>query len=233
MSARVSAEAFVAALARLAEAGLDLQGRLADADWDALVPEAQRTAQLLPGARGALVLGGGRAFLARHSAAGPEQDAIDGATEALLEREARALGGVAVFAHRPVAGAFADFVALGRAAGLGWPSRLGLLLHPERGPWIHLRGALLLPFEVGQGDGRLAGDGPCPACPAPCSMACPGAAPGPAGFDVARCGATRRTEPGCEHRCDARHACPLGTAHAYGDAEEARLMALSLPAITP
>ena len=149
-----------------------------------------------------------------------------------MRREARALGAVAVFAHRPVAGAFADFVALGRAAGLGWPSRLGLLLHPERGPWIHLRGALLLPFDAGEGDGPLAGSGPCPACPAPCSTACPAAAPRSAGFDVARCGATRRTEPGCAHRCDARRACPVGEAHAYGEAEEARLMALSLPAMT-
>jgi epoxyqueuosine reductase QueG len=123
-------------------------------------------------------------------------------------------------------GAYPDLVAAARGAGLGWPSRLGLLLHPERGPWWSLRAALLTdaPLAVGA---PLASPPPCAACEAPCTRVCPGAAPGPGGFDVGRCGAVRARDPRCAERCDARRACPVGAAHRYAAGDEAAGMRAS------
>ncbi len=216
--------------------GLNLLGCLGRARYDALVPRAWQAAQVLPAARSVLVVAsGGRALFEAFRAA-PEsrlaRDPLDAYTRRVVEAAAERLARPtrALFAFERRGGAFADFVALGRAAGLGSPSRLGLLLHPVYGPWLSIRALLLTARELPETPER-AGFDPCRGCPAPCADACPGRAVGPARFDANACAATRRREPGCRARCAARRACVVGPEHAYAPAAEAHHM-LALDALT-
>ena len=111
---------------------------------------------------------------------------------------------------------FVDFRPLALAAGLGWHSKLGLLMHPEHGPWMGLRVAIFT-TEVLEVTGALEGEGPCAGCPAPCSAACPVDAPG-IPFDIKACGRFHHTSDDCKHTCHARSACPEGAAHRYPEA---------------
>jgi epoxyqueuosine reductase QueG len=120
-------------------------------------------------------------------------------------------------------GAWADFVALGREAGLGTSSRLGLLLHPVHGPWMSIRAVLLTALECPSGTPSIGFD-PCLGCAAPCAEACPGGAVGPEGISARVCDATQRTEPACALRCAARRACVVGPQHAYAVEAEAHHM---------
>jgi hypothetical protein len=227
----------VAAL--LDAAGLDLRGALSRADYDARVPAAWRSDRLLPGARGALVVGsGGRALWRAAEASGAlaaGDDPLDAHSERALAACVAALReagepALALFAHERRGDAYADFVALAQAAGLGAPSRLGLLVHPVYGPWLSLRAVLLSGLDWPAG-GPLPGFDPCRGCPAPCASTCHGAAVAAVGFDVSRCASARRSDPRCALRCDARHACVLGQAHAYAAEAEAHHMR-SVPAGT-
>jgi hypothetical protein len=123
---------------------------------------------------------------------------------------------VSVFYWEQRAGQYADFRHIASAAGLGAPSKLGLLLHPRYGPWISIRALVftakpLPPTEVPTFD-------PCTGCHAPCEAACPGKAVG-LPFDTAACSEMRQ-QPRCRSRCDARHACIIGRDYAYGEAVE-------------
>jgi len=111
---------------------------------------------------------------------------------------------------------FVDFRPLAAAAGLGWASRLGLLLHPEDGPWIGLRAACFT-TEALPPSAPAPGQGPCAGCAAPCVAACPvGAVPAGLGarFGIGAC-AAHRTSGGCPSACAARNACPEGSASRY------------------
>ena len=216
-------------------AGLDLRGALSPSAYDALVPPAWRCAALLPGARSALVVAsGGRALWRAASESGADgSDPLDLHTARALEAcvaEVTASGrnALALFAYERRGGAYADFVALGHAAGLGAPSRLGLLVHPIYGPWLSLR-ALLLSEVAWPESAPLREIDPCTACPAPCADACHGRAVGPSDFDLPRCAVTRRGDPRCALRCDARRACVLGRDHAYLPEAEAHHMASVSP----
>ena len=214
-------------------AGFNVHGVLEPQTWDARVPPAWQCSALLPGARSALVLGAGARALFRAFERAPEfgcePDPLDAYTRRVVEAAVDRLGerdvrASAVWANEPLGGRFADFVALGRACGLGAPSRLGLLLHPVYGPWVSLRAAVLCDLPLAPTP-ALDGFDPCPGCPAPCASACHGSAVAPGGFDVAACAATRRREPACARRCDARRACVVGPEHAYDPGAEAHHMA--------
>lgn len=114
-----------------------------------------------------------------------------------------------------------DFRTLALSAGLGFPSPLGLLLHPRFGPWLGLRAACFSQEELPP-TGPLPGEGPCGGCPAPCSKSCPGGAVPPSTadrFSIVRCSARRVIDSGCRTGCDARRACPVGAEHAYSALE--------------
>ncbi|MBW2288056.1 MAG: hypothetical protein JRG80_12245 [Deltaproteobacteria bacterium] len=211
----------------LSEAGLNLFGVLSIERYDAEVPAAWRAAAELPGARSAVLVGAaGRALFAafgRAPEAGLARDPLDHYTRRMVEAAALPLAGRALFAFEWRGERFADFVALGRAAGLGASSRLGLLVHPEYGPWISLRALMLLPLALPETP-PLDDFDPCRGCPAPCSRACPGSALADEHFDIGRCAATRRRVPGCALKCDARRACVLGSGYRYHDFAEAHHM---------
>src|SRR5262249_54075293 len=112
-----------------------------------------------------------------------------------------------------------SFVHLAEAAGLGRRGLLGVLIHPEFGPWIALRGALLVDAVL-TAPRPAAGFDPCPACrDRPCIDACPGGAiASPTGWDVPRClgfRVERGPENPCHDRCHARVACVYGRHHCY------------------
>ncbi|MGB3969947.1 MAG: hypothetical protein WBO45_24650, partial [Planctomycetota bacterium] len=115
---------------------------------------------------------------------------------------------------------------LGEAAGFGIVSPVsGLLLHPEFGPWVRVRGALLLrghPFgEVA--DASLAETfHPCCGCPRPCLSACPASVSDGLGHhDLVRC-ASHRHGGGCIDECSTRRACPVGAQHRDSEADSHR-----------
>ncbi len=219
---------------RLEGAGFNAAGALPTQRYDALVPPAWRAERLLPGARSAALLGcGGRAFgeaVARSPCAEPHpidrftRRAVEAAVGVLERRGAR---GRALFYWERRDGEFADFVALGRACGLGEPGRLGVLLHPHYGPWFSIRALILTSAELQQ-TGPLRDFAPCEGCPAPCEAACPGGAVRAEGFDAGACARTSEARPGCRERCDARRACVVGREHRYPDALERRFRRAAL-----
>ena len=111
---------------------------------------------------------------------------------------------------------FADFIALGRACGLGSASRLGILLHPVFGPWFSIRAIVLTRAALARTPPQSA-RGLCDGCPAPCATACPGGALAHDRFrfDVAACSRTTLALEACRQRCDARRACVIGREHTY------------------
>jgi hypothetical protein len=190
----------------LDEAGLGLRASLEIERYDAAVPEAWRSRQLLPGARAAIVVASGGRSLWDAFSRSPEfetsPDPLDAYTRRVTEVAASFLEEAGnpsrvLLAFEQRGGVYADFVALGRLAGLGAPSRLGLLLHPVYGPWLSLR-AIVLTRASWERAGEQVEFDPCPGCPAPCAVASPGVA--------------------------ARRACVIGPEHAYSEAALAHHM---------
>ena len=225
-----------AALETLREAGLNLCGVLSASGYDELVPPAWRCAQILPPARSVLVLAsGGRVFFERFEAspeASDRTDPLDHYTRRVvfeaadrLDREGSRARPLFYFERRD--GAFADFAALAQACGLGVPSRLRILLNPRYGPWLAIRALLVTEVALAPSP-PIADFAPCDGCPAPCAVACHGAALDAGLLSVVRCRDNRRRDPRCELRCDARRACVVGPEHAYPDRAEAHHMRASL-----
>ena len=233
----------------LGAAGVNGVGVLAVPVYDASVPEGWRSRDWLPEARSAVVLATGgsgfyRAFQASPEAAGAGRHPLDAFLARVLDgatrREARS-GFPAVAAgyfQRRTAGdgrgpeRFADFVGLAERAGLGRPSRLGILVHPVFGPWIAIRGLLLTArrLEPTRPDPAFRG---CDGCPAPCEAACPGSAVTDSGFELARCLDTSKELAACRVGCAARRACVLGPEHRHSPVAEARFRAAALAAAPP
>jgi hypothetical protein len=161
----------------LVGSGIELVGSCGIAAYDAAAPEAVRSAALLPGARGVVVVGSAgptlwrlfRAWTDADPGRWDQQHPYDAFVASLLARgdEALARGGVrfrrfeAAFAATPRL----NFVALARLAGLGTPGPFMLAIHATHGAWWALRGAWLVDAEV---DPPAPDRSPCVGCPAPC-----------------------------------------------------------------
>lgn len=204
---------------RLARTGLDLVGVASSADYDASVSERHRLAVIAPGMQSAIVIGnGGRAFWdafqrdRRRWTLHP----LDAFTRAVVTEALSPLpAGARLVFPFDWPGTPLSFVHLAECAGLGRRSLLGVLVHPEYGPWMALRAAVLLPDVVPPTP--LPSFDPCPTCvERPCIAACPAGAVGPAGWDVPGCMAHRlRPVDDCAGGCHARIDCVLGRAHRY------------------
>lgn len=177
--------------------------------------------ELLPGCQSVLVFGSGgpalwRAFVADLREHPEHLSEEDHPLDAFVRRAVDRLDlppGTRVVRAAGDETTFVDFRPLALAAGLGWHSRLGLLMHPEFGPWLGLRVAIFTTSAL-EPTGALAGEGPCAGCPAPCASACPADAVG-VPFDIRACGRFHHTSDRCARTCHAREACPEGAAHRY------------------
>jgi epoxyqueuosine reductase QueG len=161
----------------LAGSGIELVGSCSIAAYDAEAPEALRSAQLFPCAKGVVVAASAgpalwRQFRARVDGDPALWDAAnpyDTFVAALLGRADEALLRAGVRHERFEAAFHAtprlDFLALARLAGLGSPGPFLLSIHDTHGPWWALRGAWLVDAEVAP---ALSHRPPCEGCPAPC-----------------------------------------------------------------
>jgi hypothetical protein len=212
----------------LAPFGLNLIGATTPRAYDAIVPPTHRLGADVAGT--IVVIGnGGGAFWGAfrdHGSQHPGDDEVahplDAFTTQVMESHAVPIAarlGLRPTLHLPFRATTPrlSFVHLAEAAGLGRRGLLGVLIHPEFGPWMALRGALVVDADLAA-PRPAGGFDPCPACrDRPCIGACPGAAvTHPAGWDVPRC-IDFRSERGaanpCLDRCHARAACVYGRQH--------------------
>lgn len=202
-------------LRSLAAVGLGHVGTVPAARWDAVARPEHRAEALLPGARGVIVVANaGRglwdalvADLRAHPAhLADEPHPLDAFVR-------RAVTGAPVPGpHRWVTtGAdettHLDFRTLAVLAGLGTPSRIGLVIHPTLGTWMGLRAACFVTFDVPEAPSLPAA---CDGCPAPCVAACPAGALASGAMDIQRCSAFHGESDLCAATCHARVACPVG-----------------------
>lgn len=213
--------------------GLNLAGLLPAPVYDRAVPTPWRSHRLLPTARSAIVLAaGGDALFRHHRAAGASGSlddfvgrSVDDGCERLRQQGWRSLPFGYEEKQRDH---YVDLIALATLSGLGGHSRLGLLVHREYGPWLSLRALVLTERQFPDLRPSTMFE-PCAECPAPCSEACPVAAPRPSpdGFDIRACGQQRAIPGRCQFHCDARSACVIGTEHAYDPEAEQAFMEAS------
>ncbi|HEX4209938.1 MAG TPA: hypothetical protein VHY56_06065, partial [Candidatus Binataceae bacterium] len=168
--------------------GLNLIAAVSADRYDALAPSSTLARTLAPGTQSIVVIGnGGGAFwnaFKAHAKAHPgwrdRTHPLDDFTRGLVENQIEPImreRGVSTTSVYPFIGEpTLNFIALGKLAGLGGPSLLGVLIHPVYGPWIAFRAALLLDFALDQ-PGEAAGFDPCPRCVSrSCITACPASA---------------------------------------------------------
>ena len=201
--------------------GLNLFGLVDAAGFDAAQPRELRAQALLPGCGNILVLGRGGSAV-QQDQPGPSGEGVaavrgaDAAAELLSARLTAA--GLPHLRLRSVEEKM-RFRQLGEAAGFGVVSPVsGMLLHPVFGPWLLVEAALLVegsPFGVAREGAPPAGFEPCAICAQPCVAACSSLAVDLDGrVTRGRCEDPQRGG-GCVDRCDARLACPAGTASAW------------------
>jgi len=97
-----------------------------------------------------------------------------------------------------------DFMKLGRIAGIGVNSLLGILIHPKFGPWVSLRGSLITDLKFSNYDSPLLDFDPCPSCSKPCISACPANTISSKGWDWEACMNYRLKSDTCETNCTSR-----------------------------
>lgn len=221
--------------------GFNLVGFVDAAEFDACQPAGRRADDLAPGCGTVFLLGSGGRGLWEHieSVQGPIGAAREGFHP--IDEWSAAAGadllawladvGVAARLGMPDDPEALNFMQLAECARWGTISPvIGLLLHPEFGPWVSLRAALLLdgqPF----GAVPLEQDEPfqpCSTCDRPCVPACPvGVYDSNGGMQLEVC-ASHRHAGHCASGCDPRRACPVGAEARYGPEEEAFRHAYSL-----
>lgn len=215
--------------------GLNLVGQTDAETFDRCQPSGRRAVERDPACRSILVLGGSGPFnwnyLKRKlgpalAQAAPDAHPIDDwsrdvAAELLSMLRLGGIcdGSVLLPNDRPSL----NFVQLGECAGVGTISPvLEQLVHPEFGPWITLRAAILLhgqPFAAAAREVSMAFQ-PCDGCAQPCAKSCPADVyGGMRAADVAAC-VRHRVGGGCAIGCDARRGCTLGVEHRPREDEE-------------
>jgi epoxyqueuosine reductase QueG len=163
--------------AALGGTGLDLVASCPIEAYNARAPRPLRSLELMPRARGIVVVGSaGRALWMRFEAALKEEAELRAEPHPLesfvarsLDRADVALADARIGSRRfePTLEARPrlDFRAIGELSGLGSLGPFGLLIHSEHGPWWALRAAYMVDVAV---DPPLPHKPPCLGCAAPC-----------------------------------------------------------------
>lgn len=110
---------------------------------------------------------------------------------------------------------------LAERAGWSFSTPMGVMIHPEFGPWFAYRAVLLVRPRL-EASAPLNASSPCESCAdRPCQSACPSGAVGEIGeFALETCSRYRLLdESPCERKCLSRIACPVGTEYRYGDSQ--------------
>lgn len=219
---------------RAARHSLNLIGAVPVERYDRSVPAHLRACAIDPRARSIVVIGnGGGAFwkayrqhLDMHPGWERRDNPLDDFTREIVERDVA--GALAARGHRcvtvyPFVGDAGNlhFMELGKLAGIGGPSIIGVLIHPVYGTWIAFRAALLIE-EMLDEPGAALGFDPCPQCVMrSCVAACPvGAVNAASGWDLVKCVRHRvEAEPDCNAGCYSRIRCVVGPEHRYPDDE--------------
>ena len=228
--------------------GLNLVAAVPAHRYDAVVTQPYRAAALDAKAKSIVVIanGGGALWLGlrRHAEHHPgwweRENPLDDFTRTIVEKEIEPVIRQSRCRYTMVfpftSGATTlNFIELGKVAGLGGSSILGVVVHPKFGPWIAFRAAILVD-ELIDAPGEAASFDPCPSCTQrSCIAACPTAAVAfPSGWDIPRCLAYRiESEPDCTPRCHARVACVLGPQYRYPEDELAYHQRRALAAMRP
>lgn len=227
-----------------AAVGFNLFGLVDAVRHDACQPKERRTTTVAPRCGTVLVIGtGGRSFWEHFSGssngrATPETDravwqfAHEGALSVKALLRSQSVSSCLIGMGRQTQVSLAR---LAEAAGLGTVSPVsGLLLHPQYGPWVAVRAALLIdgqPFGPVPDASITDRFQPCCGCNQPCVSACPANVhDGLGNQDLARC-AAHRHEGNCAVGCTSRSACPVGSEHRDAPGERAHRHAHSMSAM--
>ena len=228
--------------------GLNLVAATPAARYDASITTGHRASELAPETRSIVIVGNGGgdlwSALKRHAESNPgwweREHPLDEFTREIVDTAIatplRAAGVRCVVVYPFVHdNRTLSFVQLARIAGLTGPSIIGVSLHPQYGPWIAFRAALLID-ELIDAPGPALNFDPCPSCTSrSCIKACPASAVSiEQGWDIPKCLTHRvEVEPDCIGRCHARAACVIGPEHIYLDDELAYHQMRSLRAMRP
>jgi epoxyqueuosine reductase QueG len=210
------------------EAGFNLTVRIKSEVYDE-APGRNRAGDLVAGAKSIILTGfAGRGFwetFSRYLTNNPgfkdnHENLIDDYTRLIFREAAPVLEASCGARYKTVfpfgeGATDLDFVKLGVLGGVGVPSLLGILLNPEYGTWISLRGAIVSDIEFETYDEPIGSFDPCPPCEKPCITACPAHTISDKGWDWESCMRYRLGSDTCSVKCASRLACPYGREHAY------------------
>lgn len=210
--------------------GFNLICRIRASEYDRQAPLNRRVSNLMPNAKSIILVGfSGRGFwetLREFLKGNPEfrdtrEDWIDEytllqftTTSRILEEEKVTYTMSFPFGS---AGFALDFSKLGELGGVGVKSLMGILIHPEYGLWVSLRGAIVTDLEFTHYDKLLSAFNPCPHCSKPCISACPATTVSENGWDYVACMKFRLNDNTCRDNCASRRACPYGREHQYSE----------------
>ena len=207
------------------ESGFNLVGTVSVKAYDARTPKVHRVSTYMAKAQSVVVIGtGGTGFwslLTREERS--LHHCIDRVTVRRMRSVREALSGdnhKIIFPFRSTGMRF-SFRRLAEMAGFGPADTvLGILIHPEFGPWISIRALIITEAQIEPDVVEHSFD-PCSPCDKPCISACPAHALTRESFFIEACGRELATSEGCHGGCQSRYACIYGKEHAYG-AEEGR-----------
>ncbi len=232
--------------AALAPVGLNLIGTTPRADYEALVPSQYHITQRFPWAATIIVIGNGGGEFWQHfrdyAEARPgylqqHDHPLDAYTvEVIGTRLSPLLDATRTLYHliypfQFFSGLAVSFMHLSQAAHLSVPSLLGVQIHPQYGPWVAWRAAVLVECDLPALAAPAHGFEPCASCvERPCIAACPAQAVSAAqGLDLRACTQHRLHVPTeCAERCHARYTCVYGREHRYVEDELAYHQRFSL-----
>ncbi len=232
--------------AALAPVGLNLIGTTPRSDYEALVPPQYHIKPRFPETETVVVIGNGGGEFWRHfrgyaqTRSGYLQQhdhPLDDYTVEVIRVRLTPLLDAARTQYRILypfqffSGLTVSFMHLAQAARLSVPSILGVQIHPQYGPWIAWRAAVLIDHDVPALSAPAQDFEPCATCPErPCIAACPTQAVSAVrDWDLLACMKHRLRVPAdCAERCHSRYTCVYGREHRYPEDELAYHQRFSL-----